>query len=402
MSVPVNFQPLTAETADAAAAYAIVVAKSQLDMMRQLGVAPEGARFLEIGPGTDFGPALILASLGASVILADRFLSEWQADHHRPLYRRLAEMWPGPNAQIRAAAEGGYEATNLIRLAEPAENLASIGDSTIDFTYSNAVLEHISDVGTVTRELARVMKPGAKGAHQIDLRDHRTPDRPLEHLVLAETDFQIMALDRHNEFGNRLRASEFDAHWRAQGLAVVKRQLDDADGNYLADVLPRLRKARSAYRNWPPEDARTIFAIFLIEKPAEPQADDASRAKLALEFMEQTKAFSLAEAMHQPPEERGDAHDIVLPAEAFQGPDGYMWQCSLPEIPEGDTIGVARSDAVLLEDGIPLGPTGSMHDLIREKGAGRYSHWQRSVYMSTRDGASPRDNGRTYVLRIKR
>lgn len=402
MSSPVNFQRLSPDAVETAAAYAVQIAKTQLDQMRQLGVAPEGIRFLELGPGTDFGPALILASMGASVIVADRFLSEWQEEHHRPLYRRLVELWPGPNSQLLAAVEGGYEATTLIRLAEPAEALSSIGDATIDFTYSNAVLEHISEIEAVTREIARVMKPGAKGAHQIDLRDHRNFDRPLEHLVMAESDFLITSVDVHNEFGNRLRASEFDAHWNARGLAVVKRYLDGAAPDYVADVLPRLRKAHSSYRNWPAEDVQVMSSLFLIEKPLEPQTDASARAAFSLSLMAQIKALSLFEAAHQPLEHGADFRDIVLPADGFQGPDGQLWVCVSQEIPEGDSIGVTRSEAILLEDGAPLGPAGSAHDLIRTRGGGRYSHWQRSLYMSTKDGTSPRDNGRTYTLRVRR
>src|SRR5262249_38326488 len=58
--------------------------------------------------------------------------------------------------------------------------------------------------------------------------------------------------------------------------------------------------------------------------------------------------------------------------------------------------GVSR--LVLLEDGKPLGPPHQMHDVIRNKGMGRYSHWGNGLHFSTRDNTDPRTNGRAYTI----
>jgi hypothetical protein len=52
----------------------------------------------------------------------------------------------------------------------------------------------------------------------------------------------------------------------------------------------------------------------------------------------------------------------------------------------------------LFEDGKQLGPPHQMHDLIRNKGLGGFSHWGRSLYFSTSDNSDPRQNGREYTL----
>jgi hypothetical protein len=57
-----------------------------------------------------------------------------------------------------------------------------------------------------------------------------------------------------------------------------------------------------------------------------------------------------------------------------------------------------RSNLALFEDGKALGPSHSPHALIRERGAGRYSHWASSVIFSSSDGSDPRTNGRVYSL----
>jgi hypothetical protein len=56
------------------------------------------------------------------------------------------------------------------------------------------------------------------------------------------------------------------------------------------------------------------------------------------------------------------------------------------------------------ENGKLLGPGDSMHDDIRKKGLGAYSHWDPktgvfTVYFSTSDNSDPNTNGRAYELR---
>ena len=62
------------------------------------------------------------------------------------------------------------------------------------------------------------------------------------------------------------------------------------------------------------------------------------------------------------------------------------------------TAGVSRLE--LFEDGKPLGPPHQMHDVIRNRGGGSFSHWGTGLHFSTRDNADPRTNGREYTLRV--
>jgi hypothetical protein len=57
-----------------------------------------------------------------------------------------------------------------------------------------------------------------------------------------------------------------------------------------------------------------------------------------------------------------------------------------------------RSKLTLFENGVPLGPAHSLHQEIRQRGLGRYSHWGNSVIFSTSDRSDPRSNGRTYAI----
>lgn len=396
MFQPANFQPRSADEIDAAVAYALGVIQDQAMVIERADISAAGATVLELGPGPDFGAALALASKGAKVIVADRFLSGWQEDYHREFYRRLADAYNGPNEQILAASRGGYEATALIRLSEPAEAMPSIPSGAVDFTYSGAVLEHVMDIGAVAKEIARVTRPGGRGAHHIDLRYHSNFDRPLDHLLMPEDQFAMVARDTQHDFGNRLRASEFEAALAAAGFVVLARSsVAQASPAYLDEFIPSLRTARSAYRLWPAEDLGDVGPRFLIEK-AQGAAAAATilRGETALAMMSALKMAALAEAP------QAAQRELKVSPSAIRPEHGVAWVVDCPDLPEGDRDGRPHASPVqLLEDGEPLGPPHALHDVIRTTGGGRFSHWGRSVYFSTSDNSSPLTNGRRYSLR---
>jgi hypothetical protein len=57
------------------------------------------------------------------------------------------------------------------------------------------------------------------------------------------------------------------------------------------------------------------------------------------------------------------------------------------------------SELVPFEDGRALGPSHVLHAEIRQRGGGRYSHWNGSIIFSTSDGSDPRSNGRMYTIK---
>ncbi len=260
---PVNFQPRDISALEQDLDYAVRIARFCVGEIPSAGMSMEGLRFLELGPGINFGPQLILASLGAQVSLADRFLAPWDEGYHPQFYTALAERWSGPaDALRRAVADGGYH-TTLALIAEPAEALSSVRDHAFDMVMSNAVLEHVFDFAAVAREMARVTRPGGYNAHQIDFRDHRNFDRPLEFLLEPDEAFEAEFRALSGERGNRVRAAEAEAHLLLAGFEIQGLEINStATDAYLADVLPRLRRSPSSYRDWPEQDLRTICGRF--------------------------------------------------------------------------------------------------------------------------------------------
>lgn len=265
---PVNYLARDPSEIDAEVTSAITTAREIAKFVREAGIPLEGAHFLEVGPGTHFGAQLILASMGLRVTLADRFLAGWQSQYHPVLYRELRRRWDGPTGALDAVIEAdGYPSEALTLLEEPAEGLASVGTGTVDFTYSNAVLEHVYDMDRVAAEMARVMRPGAAGAHQIDMRYHADFERPLEHLIMSEDEYAREVAVHGYERGNRLRVSEFTALFKRHGLEVSRFVANvEPTPAYFADALKRLRAADSKYRDWAEEDLRPVGGRFFIRR----------------------------------------------------------------------------------------------------------------------------------------
>jgi hypothetical protein len=72
-----------------------------------------------------------------------------------------------------------------------------------------------------------------------------------------------------------------------------------------------------------------------------------------------------------------------------------------PYVVRGASVGqTASGPMTLFEADAPLRRE-DMHDLIRQTGRGRYSHWANTLYFSSSDGSDPRTNGRSYRYRVQ-
>jgi SAM-dependent methyltransferase len=194
---------------DEAVQYAIQITQVYLDQLTKRSIAVDTLEYLEIGPGTDFAPQLVLAGLGARVTLADQYLAGWDADYHPSFYNSFLGKWSGPGTDAVKAVldKGGYE--GVVRLvAEPAERMTSLTPDSFDFVQSNAVLEHVVDLQATIAELARVTRTGGIHAHQIDFRFHRNFDRPLDHLLMDSESYTKFRLEDRGNHGTTIRMPE--------------------------------------------------------------------------------------------------------------------------------------------------------------------------------------------------
>jgi SAM-dependent methyltransferase len=273
---------------------ALAMAAGRLQTIARLGFDCSGLRVVEIGPGHNFGTLLLIASHGAVVTAADRFLAPWDDAYHPALYRMLRDRWTGPAAALdRVIANGGYSGS-LTLLAEPAERLDSIADGGADLVFSTSVLEHVFDLPAVCSELARITRIGGFNHHVVDFRWHRVGfNRPLDFLLHSERRFRRDFDGDHGECGNRWRAAEVAALFRSAGFAVSRFTPEmRAEPDELARILPKLRRASSPYRTWPEDDLSILTASFELTPTDDPTVRAQGAAELAAQ--RQRKSAALA------------------------------------------------------------------------------------------------------------
>lgn len=88
------------------------------------------------------------------------------------------------------------------------ESLRSLSNETVDFIFSQAVLEHISlsDFSNVIKETYRILKFGGVASHKIDLKDHLGGS--LNNLRFSKMVWESNLFSLSGFYTNRLRASE--------------------------------------------------------------------------------------------------------------------------------------------------------------------------------------------------
>ncbi len=207
---------------------------------------------LELGPGDSLFSALIAYAHGAtSSYLVDigRF-----AKNDLKSYIRMIEYLKDQDSALDipnrfdsvegllAFCHARYEINGL-------ESIRNIPNETIDFIWSQAVLEHVrfGDFEKMMRELRRILKSDGVCSHVVDLKDHLSG--ALNNLrfnrKLWESDF----MTRSGFYTNRLRYSEMLKIFSNSGFSV---QVDNVQRYPL---LPTPRSAMAEeFRNLPDEE----------------------------------------------------------------------------------------------------------------------------------------------------
>jgi SAM-dependent methyltransferase len=255
--------------------YALRVGRAYLDTIRSLGESLAGKRVLEIGPGINYGCAMLFAAHGARPVVLDRFLAPWEHAYHHPFYSLERQELQRSDRDIdvhpltRVLDQAGYSDDVIGCLSAPLET-APLAANHFDFVISNAVVEHLADLDRAFAQLYRVTRPGGYGLHQVDFRDHRNFEKPLEYLLLKDDVFLALFERCHSECGNRYRPDEVAERLRAAGFEVIRFVRDMfTEPDYLARFVPRLRQSSSRYREWPEEGLQAISGLFIVRKPKE-------------------------------------------------------------------------------------------------------------------------------------
>ncbi len=198
---------------------------------------------LELGPGDSVGSALIAQAHGAKrcyLVDAGAF-AQTDVDTYRAYAQRLQALGVTcVGLEDCCNFEELLQQTSGVYLVDGLTSLRSIPDASVDFVWSQAVLEHIrvAEFDATAAELKRILAPNGVASHRIDLRDHlggglhnmRIPSRWWERQWMAESGF----------YTNRLRYSQMMDTFHAAGFACEVVNVD----RWPTPPLPRQKLAQ--------------------------------------------------------------------------------------------------------------------------------------------------------------
>ncbi|KPK56516.1 MAG: hypothetical protein AMJ84_11565 [Acidithiobacillales bacterium SM23_46] len=187
------------------------------------GLPRQGFTCLELGPGDSLLSGLVARAQGASrVYMVDA--GDYVVRDIEP-YRRMIGVLrnagtPVPEAETAASIDELLAACNIVYLTDGIQSLSEIPTSSVDYVWSQVVLEHVPKVQfqDMLFQLHRVMRDDAMGSHSVDLRDHlggglnnlRFSDRTWEGDFFRDSGF----------YTNRIRYSEMLVMMEQAGFQI--------------------------------------------------------------------------------------------------------------------------------------------------------------------------------------
>jgi SAM-dependent methyltransferase len=152
----------------------------------------------------------------------------------------------------------------VVYLTDGVRSLQHIPSASIDFCFSNAVLEHVPkyDFAQFSQQLQRVLKPDGVCVHRVDLKDHLGGQ--LNNLRFTESTWEGALFRNAGFYTNRIRFSEMIDIFRLAGF-----QCDTP--RVVRWAKPPIRKSRLAapFRDLS-DDELCVSGFDLVLRPSTP------------------------------------------------------------------------------------------------------------------------------------
>lgn len=184
---------------------------------------------LELGPGDSLGSALVAKSLGGGdcwLIDSGGFARRDMATYRRiEAYLRQCGLQPPTLAGV-SDVEHMLTLCDARYLITGLDGLRSIPDGSVDFIWSQAVLEHVRkrEFLDTVQEMRRIVSDQGVCSHRVDLRDHL--EGGLNNLRLRSSIWESEFFARSGFYTNRIGLSEMLEIFQSANFKVDLRQAD--------------------------------------------------------------------------------------------------------------------------------------------------------------------------------
>jgi SAM-dependent methyltransferase len=176
---------------------------------------------LELGPGDSLFSTIIAKALGAShtwLVDAGEYATK-NIYSYMDLIRILENGWMIPPCKEDIETLGDVlRIFNGTYLTDGVRSLKEIPAFSIDYCFSNAVLEHVpkGDFVRLACELYRIMKPDGVAFHRIDLKDHLGGG--LNNLRFSESTWESKFFTSSGFYTNRIRFNDIQRIFMKAGF----------------------------------------------------------------------------------------------------------------------------------------------------------------------------------------
>lgn len=201
-------------------------------MLQRQGIRALPETILELGPGFSIGAGLTGLLDGAKrawaldafpfnnvdgtlAVLNDLIALADQAGEPVPDASEKAVL----EADIRALGQG--RAGTRLRYIAPWTDASVVPAGTVDFVFSQAVLEHVADPLTIYESCATWLRPGGWMCHVVDLSSHAITEDWNGHWALSDPLWAVIK-GRHPDLINRYTASQHVAFAQRAGFTIVE------------------------------------------------------------------------------------------------------------------------------------------------------------------------------------
>lgn len=184
---------------------------------------------LELGPGDSLVSACAATAMGgSSSYLVDhgRYANQ-QVDSYRAFCAFLRDRdLPAPDLTGAKTIGDVLESCSATYLTNGLEDLRTIPSGSIDFVWSNAVLEHVrlAEFENVLQELRRIVSANGVASHTVDLRDHL--GQGLNNLRFSRRFWESTLVAESGFYTNRIAFSSMIALFRDVGFRVELGKVD--------------------------------------------------------------------------------------------------------------------------------------------------------------------------------
>lgn len=203
--------------------YAYGVFKKHYDRSELSEAKRAGWVGLELGPGDSLASAVIARAMGASKIyLVDvaAFASR-DVEVLKSIAQYLAERGLSPgNLEACKSTEEVLKICHAEYLTDGVKSLESIARQSVDFVFSNAVLEHVRlhEFAAVCAELRGIQREDGVGSHTIDYADHFVES--LNNLRFSEALWESEWMASSGFYTNRIRPAEMCGLFAKAGFQI--------------------------------------------------------------------------------------------------------------------------------------------------------------------------------------